>query len=263
MKTDKILYFGSNMKMFHGIAETAAYLKELEKLTSDIDRTNVRIFLMPPALALPASVQAADPEKILLGVQNVSWESSAALTGENSTDLLKELDIHLVLIGHSERREHFSETSEMENKKIAHALEEGFSVVYAVGETADDREYSISDEALQQQLKIGLHNISPEYADRLIIMYEPVWAIGEHGRPATAEYANERHLAIRRCLTEIFGRQADKTAVVYGGSANAENAADFIVQPYIDGVCATRGAWPAGNFNRMIRNCLSAFKQQS
>lgn len=257
MNTKKIIYFGSNMKMFHGIAETVNYLKELDRITSDLDRSNVRIFLMPPTLAIPASREAVDPHKILLGAQNVSWESRAALTGEISTELLKELDIHLVLVGHSERREHFSETSEMENRKIAHALSEGFTVVYAVGETAADREYSVSDEALQQQIKIGLHNISPEYADRLIIMYEPVWAIGEHGQPATAEYANERHLAIRRCLTQVFGSRGDLVPVVYGGSANAGNAAEFIAQPYIDGVCATRGAWPAENFNRMIRNCLS------
>ena len=145
------------MKMFHGIAETVNYLKELDRITSDLDRSNVRIFLMPPALAIPASREAVDPHKILLGAQNVSWESRAALTGEVSTELLKELDIRLVLVGHSERREHFSETSEMENRKIAHALAEDFTVVYAVGETAADREYSVSDEALQQQIKIGLH----------------------------------------------------------------------------------------------------------
>ena len=252
------------MKMYHGIEETAAYLKELEKITSDLNRSGIRIFLMPPAPALPAAKAAVSPDThILLGAQNVSWLDKGALTGEISTGILKELDISLVLIGHSERREHFSETSEMENRKIVHALSEGFSVVYAVGETAADRDYSTGDEALRQQLKIGLHNIPSHYADRITIMYEPVWAIGEKGLPATPEYADERHLAIRRCLTELFQETGEQIPVLYGGSANADNAPGFIVQPHIDGVCATRGAWPAGNFDRMIRECLTALNSNT
>lgn len=253
----KKIYFGTNTKMYQTSEETRAYLKELSVLTADLDRNEMELFVIPPYIALENAKEAIQGGSVTVGAQNMCWEEQGQFTGEISPRMLKDLGIQLVMIGHSERRHIFHETDEEENKKVRCALDHGFTALLCIGETLEQKNYCISDESLRIQLKIGLHNLKREQLSRLWIAYEPVWAIGVNGIPASAEYAQQRHHAIKNCLLELFGAAANQIPVLYGGSVNPDNAPDLIIQPDIDGLFVGRSAWNAKNFNALIRDSWS------
>lgn len=256
----KKCYFGSNLKMYKGIRETAAYLKRLEELTKDLSRDEITIFIIPSFTSLSDAVRIIDPSLIWLGAQNMYWEDYGPYTGEISPQMLRELDLKIVELGHSERRHTFGETDQMLERKVVSALAHGFTALLCVGETSEEKEYGISDEILRMQLKIGLRNVSAEACKRLWIAYEPVWAIGENGSPASADYAQRKHHMIKETLAEIFGKEGYEIPVLYGGSVNRENAGILLSQQDVDGLFVGRSAWDAENFNKLIRDAWREYE---
>ena len=253
----KKLYFGSNLKMYKNTAATVSYLQDLEEKTKDIPK--ITRFIIPSFTTLERASAAVDHQNIMIGAQNMCYADEGQFTGEISPLMLKELGIDLVMIGHSERRHVFGEKDAEENRKVLAALSHGFTALLCIGETAEEKNYGISTEILRQQLKIGLFGVRPEDTDRLWIAYEPVWSIGVNGTPASADYAEEMHFEIKKCLAELFGERAERIPVLYGGSVNPGNAEELIVQKDIDGLFVGRAAWDAEKFDALIRQALKAY----
>lgn len=254
----KKIYYGSNLKMYKNIKETIDYLKSLVEYTRDISRDDIELFIIPSYISLESAVKNIERKYVKLGAQNMSWADEGQFTGEISPLMLKELDLDLVMIGHSERRQIFGETDNDENKKMKTALKHGFTALLCIGETEEAKEFGISPEVLRSQLKIGLQGIPGSYLNQIRIAYEPVWSIGLNGTPASADYAESMHRIIKRCLIEIFGDIGAEIPVLYGGSVNDENAKELILQPSIDGLFIGRAAWKADKFNEIIRETMAA-----
>ena len=251
------LYLGTNTKMYKNIAQTSAFLHQLKALTQDLPRDNLELFVIPSFTALERAKVCAG--HIRIGAQNLGWEDEGQFSGEISPLMLREVGIDLVMIGHSERRHILLETDEMERRKVACALRHGITPLLCVGETGEQKELGISDEILAAQVKIALHGLTPEQAARVRIAYEPVWAIGVGGIPATADYASQRHQQIRAVLAALFGAEtAAQIPLLYGGSVNPENAVELSRMPDIDGLFIGRSAWDAARFNGIIRDVLAA-----
>ena len=258
----KKIFFGTNTKMYQTSGETQDYLRKLAALTADLDRNEIELFVIPPYISLERAPGSVPGGLITLGAQNMCWEDQGQYTGEISPRMLLDLGIRLVMIGHSERRHIFRETDLEENKKVLCALNHGFTALLCIGETLEQKNYGVSDEMLRIQLKTGLYGVKPGQLSRLWVAYEPVWAIGVNGIPASAEYAQEKHHVIKGCLRELFGSAGDEIPVLYGGSVNPGNACGLIVQPDIDGLFVGRSAWNAENFNLLIRDALSVLENQ-
>lgn len=262
MKHTKI-YLGTNLKMYKNIRDTVRYLQDLEQYTKDIDRNLTEIFVFPSYTALSATVQSVNQEYIKIGAQNMHWEEQGQFTGEISPLMLKELNIDIIEIGHSERRQLFGETNLDLNKKVISAIQHDFTSLLCIGETLEEKNFGISDEVLRIQLKTGLYHMEAGFLKHLWIAYEPVWAIGVNGIPASAGYAQQKHRVIKETLYDLFGMESCTIPVLYGGSVNQENATELICQPDIDGLFIGRSAWDAASFNTMIRKILQVcIKQQ-
>ena len=258
----KKLYFGTNLKMYKDMAMTRDYLTKLADNTKDLSREEIELFVIPSYTSLPTAVDSVSQDLVKLGAQNMCWEDQGQFTGEISPLMLQELGLSLVMIGHSERRHVFGETDEMENKKVLCGLKHGFTTLLCIGETGEQKDAGISDETLRSQLKIGLLGVTREQTKKLWIAYEPVWAIGANGKPASTEYAKEKHLVIRQCLQELFGEEAGaEIPIFYGGSVNPGNANDLIAQDNIDGLFTGRSAWEADAFDALIRNAMEAARE--
>jgi triosephosphate isomerase len=255
----KKLYIGTNTKMYKTIADTAFFLEKLQRDTADISRDHVCIFVIPSYTALEKARSIISNHSILLGAQNVFWEDQGQFTGEISPLMLKEIGVDIVEIGHSERRHMLHETDEEENFKVLAALRHGFFPLLCIGETAEQKDFGISDEILSMQIKMGFHNVLKKDIGHCMIAYEPAWAIGVSGKPATVEYAAEKHNVIRKVLHSLYGDSGSLAPILYGGSVNNDNAAEFIQIENIDGLFIGRSAWEADNFNMIIRKVLSAY----
>ena len=243
--------------MYKNIQDTVSYLEDLTKFTADLNREEIELFVIPSYTSLPDSVKIKGRNLVHLGAQNMGWEEQGQFTGEISPLMLKELGIDIVMIGHSERRHVFRETDYEENKKVICSLEHGFTTLLCIGETEDEKEYGISNEVLRTQLIAGFHNVKADKAEKIWVAYEPVWAIGVNGKPASVEYAAEKHTVIRECLVEIFGEESGNLIpVLYGGSVNPGNAEGLIERPEIDGLFTGRSAWQAEAFDKLIRSAL-------
>ena len=255
----KKIYFGTNLKMYKTIQQTLDYLKGLEQKTKFLNRGECELFVIPSYTALPKATENISQKEIILGAQNMAWEEEGQFTGEISPLMLKEIGINLVMIGHSERRHVFHETDEEENKKVICGLRNGFKVLLCIGETNEEKEVGISNEILRSQLIKGLYGVSKADIKRVWVAYEPVWAIGVNGKPASEEYANSKHKVIRECLVELFGEEGFEIPVLYGGSVNPQNANALIIQPYVDGLFVGRSAWNADDFSSLIKQSLEEY----
>lgn len=263
MKRLNKLYIGTNTKMYKTISGTEEYLRRLDSLTKDIPQDEMNLFVIPSYTTLFSAVKAVEGSRIAVGAQNMCPEDEGAFTGEISPIMLRETGVKLVMAGHSERRHILGETDFDEEKKIAKICEYNFIPLLCVGETRTEKEYNIGSEVLRTQLKIGLHSISAVQAERLLVAYEPVWSIGENGIPADKNYADEMHRVIKDTLIELFGEETGSDIpVLYGGSVNAQNSLEYIDMPNIDGLFIGRSAWDADNFNKIIRDVLTAFKSK-
>ena len=255
----KTLYFGSNLKMYKTAAETAAYVEGVANLTADLESTPVTRFLIPSFTSLPAAGAKAH-SGLLLGAQNMHWEDNGQFTGEVSPRMLQELSfVRIIEIGHSERRHVFHETNYECNRKVLSALAHGFTALLCVGETAEEKEFGVSDEVLAMQTKIGLAGVPAEaIADsRVWLAYEPVWAIGVGGKPADPDYVALRHARIRQTICQLYPSAGGGAPILFGGSVNSSNANSYIQLDDVDGLFVGRAAWEAETFNALLRQVLA------
>lgn len=251
------LYLGTNTKMYKTIADTVSFLTRLDENTADLPRDALELFVIPSFTTLKDARACVPRQSITLGAQNMGWEDQGQFTGEISPLMLREVGVEIVEIGHSERRHVLHETDEEENRKVLCALRHGFRPLLCIGETAQQKDWDISDEILRIQLKIGLKDVQAADAKRLMIAYEPVWAIGVNGVPASPEHVKARHRTIRETLTGLFGEVGNEIPVLYGGSVNDANCEELIVLPNVDGLFIGRSAWEADHFNAMIRRIIA------
>ena len=221
-----------NWKMNKTPSEAVALINELKPLVAN-DEVDV-VFCVPAIDIIPA-IEAAKDSNIQIGAENMYYEESGAYTGEIAPNMLTDVGVKYVIIGHSERREYFAETDETVNKKVLKAFEHGITPIICCGETLTQREQGITIDWIRQQIKIAFLNVTAEQAKTAVIAYEPIWAIGT-GKTATSDQAEEVCGAIRECIAEIYD---DATAadirIQYGGSVNAGNAAELFAKPDIDG----------------------------
>ncbi len=253
---------GTNLKMYKNNQETVSYLKELKEKVAAFRCPELELFVIPSFTALAEAVKAAEGA-IKIGAQNMYWEDAGEYTGEISPKMLKAIGVDLIEIGHSERRHKFGESNFDVNRKVLAALRYGFTPLICVGETAADKEYRITNECLREQLKIGLYGVTGDQARRLWIAYEPVWAIGVAGKPATPEYADRSHQVIKETLAELFPDCGQEIPVLYGGSVNSQNATGLMEQPAIDGLFIGRAAWEADSFAAIIKQVLAVAQKKS
>ena len=222
-----------NWKMNKTPAEAKALIEEMKPLLSKTKWCEM--VLCVPFTDIQAAVKAAKGSKIAIGAENMHFEKSGAFTGEISADMLKELGVKYVIIGHSERRQYFNETDEACGKKVQVALENGLRPILCVGESLTEREQDVTMEVIRKQIKIALQNVAVEDIKKVVIAYEPIWAIGT-GKTATTEQAQEVCKGIRECIAEIYDEAtAAAIRIQYGGSVNAGNAAELFAKPDIDG----------------------------
>ena len=222
-----------NWKMNKTASETKKFAEELKRL---LPRTKwCDVVVCVPAVNIPAAIKAFKDLRVSVGAENVFYEKSGAYTGEVSADMLKDLGVKYVIIGHSERRQYFGETDFTVNKKVAAALEAGLHPIICVGETLEQRELGITMELIALQLKSALAGVPAEKVRKCVIAYEPVWAIGT-GKTTTAQQAAEVCTFIRTTIRHLYGaRIARSVTVQYGGSMKPSNAAELLAQPDIDG----------------------------
>ncbi len=238
-----------NWKMNNTRVETTALINELAPLVKGAD---CEVVVCVPFTNLQTAVELAKGTNIKVGAQNCHFEKNGAYTGEISADMLVEMGVEYVVIGHSERRQYFAETNVTVNKRTKAAIASGLKVLLCVGEMLEDREQGITDELVALQTKIGLLDIDKADLDKIIIAYEPVWAIGT-GKTATAEQANEVCTMIRNTVAKIYDQAAaDAMTIQYGGSMNAANADELLAKPDVDGGLIGGASLKAADFTAII-----------
>ena len=221
-----------NWKMNKTPSETVALLNELKPLVANDD---VDVLFCVPAISLTTAIETVKGTNINIGAENMYFEESGAYTGEIAPNMLTDIGVKYVIIGHSERREYFAETDETVNKKVLKAFEHGITPIICCGETLAQREQGVTIDFIRQQIKIALLNVTADQAKTAVIAYEPIWAIGT-GKVATTEQAQEVCKAIRECVAEIYDQAtADAIRIQYGGSVSADSAPELFAQPDIDG----------------------------
>ncbi|HZJ58277.1 MAG TPA: triose-phosphate isomerase [Clostridia bacterium] len=238
-----------NWKMNKTPTETTDLIDGLKPLVKD---AQADVVVCPSFVCLAAAAEALKGSNIALGAQNMYFEENGAFTGEVAPNMLKDLGVQYVIIGHSERRQYFGETDETVNKKVTVAFAHDLIPIMCVGETLEQREESITEKVVERQTREGLKGLSSKEAERVIIAYEPVWAIGT-GKTATSQQANEVISFIRGIVVDMFGKEvAEKIRIQYGGSMNAKNASELMAMPDIDGGLIGGASLKAQDFAKVI-----------
>ena len=221
-----------NWKMNKTPSEAVALVNELKPLVANEE---VDVVLCVPAIDIIPCLEAAKGSNIEIGAENMYYEESGAYTGEIAPNMLTDVGVKYVIIGHSERREYFAETDETVNKKVLKAFEHGLTPIVCCGESLTQREQGITIDWIRQQIKIAFLNVTADQAKTAVIAYEPIWAIGT-GKVATTEQAQEVCAAIRACIGEIYDEAtAAAIRIQYGGSVSASSAPELFAQNDIDG----------------------------
>ncbi len=245
----------ANWKMNGTLAEArplASAVKEGLKRTRGIE-----VVLCPPFTALAAVAEVLAGSSIALGAQNCHWEANGAFTGEVSPVMLAELGGRLVILGHSERRQHLGETDALVNRKLHAVLTHGLTPLLCVGETAEERRQGLTFHVVEGQLRGGLAGCSPEEIGRCMLAYEPVWAIGT-GVNATPAQAAEVHGYLRGLLSELASKECAQAArILYGGSVKPENVASLIQDPEIDGTLVGGASLQASAFVAIVKKSVA------
>lgn len=231
-KAKRKAVIAGNWKMNKTATEAASLI---DALVPAVQGAGCDVVICTPFTSLCTAVEKCAGTNIGVGAENVHFEKSGAFTGEISADMLVDLGVKYVITGHSERRQYFAETDETVNKRTKAALAAGLTVIVCVGESLAQREQGVTEELVRMQTKIALGGVSAEEMARVIIAYEPVWAIGT-GRTATADQAQEVCAAIRKVVGELYGETvAEATTVQYGGSMNAKNCEELLSKKDVDG----------------------------
>jgi len=240
-----------NWKMNKTPAETVKLINELKPLVANAENNCV---ICVPFTSISEAVKACEGSNIEVGAQNMYYEESGAFTGEIAPSMLCELGVKYVIIGHSERRQYFAETDETVNLKVKKAFEHNLIPIVCVGESLEQREQGITNDLVSMQTKIALLGLSAEQVKKVIIAYEPIWAIGT-GKTATSEQAQEVCARIRAAVCEVFGKEAaDAVTIQYGGSVNAKNAAELFAKEDIDGGLVGGASLKAEDFSVIVNS---------
>jgi triosephosphate isomerase (TIM) len=241
----------ANWKMHKTPRETGDYFRDFLPLVAGHSRDE--IVVCPPYTDVDAAVASALGSNVAIGVQNVHWKAEGAYTGEISVGMLLCLGVTHVIVGHSERRQYFGETDDTVNLRLKTALEAGLTPICCVGEVLEEREAGLTDDVLRRQCVRAFHAISSKKAAKLVVAYEPVWAIGT-GKTATPEQAAEAHAVIRREASEVFGEDfASKLRILYGGSVKPDNASTLMAQEEIDGALVGGASLDPKSFAAIVK----------
>jgi len=226
------LYIAGNWKMNMVPSKAVEFVKALREEAKD---AKVRVMVAPSFVCLPAVAQVLKGSNITVAAQNLNDHESGAFTGEVSCEMLQDIGVNAVILGHSERRAYYGESSAFINKKVLLALEHGMEVVLCVGETLEEREGGKLESVLTEQVLVGLEGVPAEKMKDITIAYEPVWAIGT-GRTASPEDADAAHAFIRGLLAKKYGKDvAEKSIIQYGGSVKPDNVRELMAKENIDG----------------------------
>ncbi len=218
----------------------------------------MQVCVCPPFTSLAKASELVDQSEVLLGAQNMCPHPAGAYTGEISAEMLRDLYVSFVILGHSERRQFYGETNESVNKKVLAAVENNLKPIYCIGETLEEREAGQTLDVVRSQVREGLENFPANAIDSLVLAYEPVWAIGT-GKTATDEMAQEVHADIRKVLVEMFGDSAGASVrILYGGSMKPENAAGLLAQPDVDGGLIGGASLTSRAFSGIVEAALEA-----
>ena len=227
-------YIAGNWKMNMTPSKGAAFASELAKAAKEAG-ADVKMMVAPPFVTIPAVLEALKDSDIIVAAQNMNDHVSGAYTGEVSPEMLKDLGVNTVILGHSERRSYYKESDEFINRKVLLSIEQGMDVVLCVGETLEEREGGRLEEVLTTQLSGDLKDVKAEDMKHITIAYEPVWAIGT-GKTATPEDADSAHAFIRGQVAKMYSSDiAENLIIQYGGSVNASNVKALMAKENIDG----------------------------
>jgi len=247
------IVIAGNWKMNKTASETAALIEDIKKNLNAEEKAEVIVCV--PFTDIATAVESTKGSLIKVGAQNVHFAPSGAFTGEISASMLREAGVEYVIVGHSERRQYFGETDQTVNQRLTAALAGGLKVIVCVGESLDEREDGVTSEIIVRQTKIALKGVSAEDMKKIIIAYEPVWAIGT-GKTATSEQADEACGTIREAIASLYGKEiAEATVIQYGGSMNAGNAKELLACKNIDGGLIGGASLKAPDFAAIIHSC--------
>ena len=249
------LIIAGNWKLNHTEKESIELVTALRSNLIDFD--TVDVVVCPTFIALPVVHDVLQDSNIALGAQNAYWEDSGAFTGEVSVPLLKDIGVQYVIVGHSERRQYFGETDETVNKRTKAVLAHGLTPIACVGEVLEERESDKTFEVIEKQCAGGFEGLTAEEMEKVIIAYEPVWAIGT-GKTATPDQAQEVHCYIRTLVAKLYNDNvAQKVRIQYGGSVKPDNSAELMSQPDIDGALVGGASLKADSFCEIVKNSYS------
>ena len=241
-----------NWKMFKTQAETRAFFVAFNSLVAGV--TDCDIVIAPPSIDIPAAVEATKGTQIAIGSQNVYWEKEGAFTGEISTGMLVEAGCRYAIIGHSERRHIFGETNEMVFKKTKAALAAGLTPIVCIGEMLADRQAGRTENICKCQFEESVGALTPEEFSRILVAYEPVWAIGT-GHTATPEIAAAVHRFVRQCAAELFtAERAAALRILYGGSVKPDNIQGLMAEEELDGVLVGGASLDPKSFASIVKD---------
>ena len=241
----------ANWKMYKTPEQTSAFFRDFLPLVADHSRDE--IVVCPPFIDLQTAVAAARGSNVAVGAQNLHWEKEGAFTGEISAGMLTAIQVTHVIIGHSERRQYFNETDDTVNRKLETALENGLTPIVCVGEVLEEREAGLTEDVLRRQCMRAFNGISAKKAAKLIVAYEPVWAIGT-GKTATPQMASDAHTVIRHEVAKSFGNEfAEQLRILYGGSCKPENSTGLMSEPEVDGALVGGASLDPTSFAKIVK----------
>jgi triosephosphate isomerase (TIM) len=239
-----------NWKMYKTAEQTIAFFRDFLPMVSG--HTRDEILICPPYTDLQAALAAADGSNIAVGAQNLHWEREGAFTGEISAPMLTSMNVTHVIIGHSERRQYFNETDDTVNRKLETALESGLTPIVCIGEVLEERDAGLTEDVLRRQCVRAFNGISAKKAAKLVVAYEPVWAIGT-GKTATPQMASDAHAVIRHEVDKAFGAEfAEQLRILYGGSVKPDNAGSLMSEPEIDGALVGGASLDPASFSKIV-----------
>jgi triosephosphate isomerase len=243
------IWVGTSWKMNKTLSEAKAFAEGL--VSTDATRDpRIQRFVIPPFTSTREVKQLLDGTSVKVGAQNMHWDDQGAWTGEISPLMLRDCNLDLVELGHSERREHFGETDKTVGLKAAAAVRHGLTPLICIGETLDERQAGQADSVLKRQVEGALSLLEDtDKTSDILLAYEPVWAIGVNGIPASADYADDRQAMIADVARNVLGRHVP---VLYGGSVNPDNCEELIAQPHIDGLFIGRSAWQVAGYLNIL-----------
>ncbi len=250
-----MIWVGTSWKMNKTLGEGLAFATALAAFAPDID-SRIQPFVIPSFTAVRQVKAALAATRVKVGAQNMHWAEAGAWTGEVSPVMLRDCGLDMIELGHSERREHFGETNHTVGLKTEAAVRHGFVPLICVGETLAERESGRAEAVLIEQTSQALRCLAAaQRGSPILFAYEPVWAIGEKGIPATPDYADRQQVLIKRTAAGILDAEPP---VLYGGSVSPANAADLMSQPHIDGLFIGRAAWEAAGYIDILRRVSRA-----